>query len=88
MYYDINKMKSEKKQQMENRRKIRVILDRIMKYPFELAVLKAASALYLILLQPYVCQMLKDDLEFSQINTVLSIICVIILFIKKKDMEE
>lgn len=88
MYYDINKMKSEKKQQMENRRKIRVILDRIMKYPIELAVLKAASALYLILLQPYVYQMLKDDLEFSQINTVLSIICVIILFIKKRDMEE
>ena len=88
MYYNINKMKAEKKQQMENRRKIKMRLDRIMKYPIELAVLKAASVLYLILLQPYVYQIVKNDLEFSQINTVLSIICVIVLFIKKKDMEE
>lgn len=86
--YDIEKMKTEKQHQMERREKIRKIVNRILVYPIDIAVLKAASVLYLVLLQPYVYQMTENDLDGSQINTIISIICTLILFIKRKDMEE
>jgi hypothetical protein len=86
--YDIEKMKTEKQHQMERREKIRKIVNRIIVYPIDIAVLKAASVLYLVLLQPYVYQMTENDLDGSQINTIISIICTLILFIKRKDMEE
>ena len=86
--YDIEKMKTAKQHQMERREKIRKIVNRIMVYPIDIAVLKAASVLYLVLLQPYVYQITKNDLDGSQINTIISIICTLVLFIKRKDMEE
>ena len=86
--YDIEKMKTEKQHQMERREKMRKIVNRILVYPIDIAVLKAASVLYLVLLQPYVYQMTENDLDGSQINTIISIICTLILFIKRKDMEE
>lgn len=86
--YDIEKMKTAKQHQMERREKIRKIVNRILVYPIDIAVLKAASVLYLVLLQPYVYQMTENDLDGSQINTIISIICTLVLFIKRKDMEE
>lgn len=86
--YDIEKMKTAKQHQMKRREKIRKIVNRIIVYPIDIAILKAASVLYLVLLQPYVYQMTKNDLDGSQINTIISIICTLILFIKRKDMEE
>lgn len=86
--YDIEKMKTVKQHQMERREKIRKIVNRILVYPIDIAVLKAASVLYLVLLQPYVYQMTENDLDGSQINTIISIICTLVLFIKRKDMEE
>lgn len=86
--YDIEKMKTAKQHQMKRREKIRKIVNRIIVYPIDIAILKAASVLYLVLLQPYVYQMTKNDLNGSQINTIISIICTLVLFIKRKDMEE
>lgn len=86
--YDIEKMKTAKQHQMKRREKIRKIVNRIIVYPIDIAILKAASVLYLVLLQPYVYQMTKNDLDGSQINTIISIICTLVLFIKRKDMEE
>lgn len=86
--YDIEKMKTAKQHQMKRREKIRKIVNRIIVYPIDIAVLKAASVLYLVILQPYVYQITKNDLDGSQINTIISIICTLVLFIKRKDMEE
>ena len=86
--FDIEKMKTAKQHQMKRREKIRKIVNRIIVYPIDIAILKAASVLYLVLLQPYVYQMTKNDLDGSQINTIISIICTLVLFIKRKDMEE
>ena len=86
--YDIEKMKTAKQHQMKRREKIRKIVNRIIVYPIDIAILKAASVLYLVLLQPYMYQMTKNDLDGSQINTIISIICTLVLFIKRKDMEE
>ena len=86
--YDIEKMKTAKQHQVKRREKIRKIVNRIIVYPIDIAVLKAASVLYLVILQPYVYQITKNDLDGSQINTIISIICTLVLFIKRKDMEE
>ena len=86
--YDIEKMKTAKQHQMKRREKIRKIVNQIIVYPIDIAVLKAASVLYLVILQPYVYQITKNDLDGSQINTIISIICTLVLFIKRKDMEE
>lgn len=88
MYYNIEKMRAEKQQQIERREKVRKVIDRILEYPISLMLLKAMSVLYLVILQPYVYQLVKDDLENSQINTIVSIVCVLILFIKNKEWEE
>lgn len=86
--YNIEKMKHEKEAQLKRRNQFRNVISKLFSISTVLWVLKGLAIAYLVIAQPAVAEIVKGDLDYEQMNTFLSILCVLIIFVRNKDMEE
>lgn len=95
-------MKRENKKQIKGRKFIistifRVqnsildLLNKMAGYPITILILKGMAFVYLIVIQPYASMKVVEancDLELMSYNTIISVICALVLLISRKDCED